>query len=294
MNTPDWSLINPQLEGSSLDWGEGELGVLLLHGLTATTAEVRPFAERLKKRGYRVVAPLLPGHGTTPEALNRTTRQQWIQTVDEAYATLAKSCRRIAVAGESAGAVLALHLASEHPELAAVVCYAPAMRLAASDWDHLRLTLASPFVPHVPKRPSDKNEMAWQGYPVNPLKAGVQLIRLQAEVRKRLPRLHHPILILQGRHDPTIQPYCSEVIRKGVGSAFCEIRWLERSGHVLLLDEEAESVLQQTEEFLGKTLKAVPPRNPAPSVGAALVDLDDEVRFRNQKESAEAAFHARA
>lgn len=254
MKNPDWPLTNPQLEGGSLDWGEGELGVLLLHGLTATTAEVRPLAARLRDRGYRVVAPLLPGHGTTPAELNRTTRQQWIQAVEQAYITLAQSCRRIAVAGGSAGAVLSLHLASEHPELAAVICYAPALRLAFSDWDHLRFTLASPFVPHVPKRPSDKDEMAWQGYPVNPLKTGVQLIRLQNEVRKRLPRLHHPILIFQGRHDPTIQPYCGEVIQKGVGSAFCEIRWLEHSGHILLLDLEAETVFQETEKFLGKTL----------------------------------------
>ena len=256
MKTLEWPLINPQLEGGSLDWGDGEFGVLLLHGLTATTAEVRPLAAHLRDRGYRVVAPLLPGHGATPDDLNLTTRQQWIQTVEQAYATLAQSCRCLAVAGESAGAVLALHLASEHPELAAVICYAPALRLAFSDWDHLRFILAAPFIPHVPKRASDKDEMPWQGYPVNPLKAGVQLIRLQAEVRKRLPRLHHPLLIFQGRHDPIIRANCGEMIQQGVGSAFCKIRWLENSEHVLLLDEDAETVLQETEGFLQRTLRS--------------------------------------
>ena len=40
-------ILNPELEGGSFLWQGGETGVLLLHGLTATTAEVRPLAKRL-------------------------------------------------------------------------------------------------------------------------------------------------------------------------------------------------------------------------------------------------------
>ena len=32
-------ILNPELEGGSFFWKGGETGVLLLHGLTATTAE---------------------------------------------------------------------------------------------------------------------------------------------------------------------------------------------------------------------------------------------------------------
>ena len=67
-------ILNPELEGGSFFWKGGETGVLLLHGLTATTAEVRPLAKRLLNEGYTVSGMLLPGHGTTPENLSHTHR----------------------------------------------------------------------------------------------------------------------------------------------------------------------------------------------------------------------------
>lgn len=58
-------MINPELDGSSITWQGGKTGFLLLHGFTATTAEVRPLGEALHAAGHTVSAPLLPGHGTT-------------------------------------------------------------------------------------------------------------------------------------------------------------------------------------------------------------------------------------
>ena len=43
--------------------------VLLLHGFTGSPWEVRPLGESLAARGFHVLAPQLPGHGTTPEAM---------------------------------------------------------------------------------------------------------------------------------------------------------------------------------------------------------------------------------
>jgi hypothetical protein len=60
------ALQNPHLEGDSFTWESGPLGILLLHGFTATTAEVRPLAKLLHQDGYTVSGPLLPGFGTTP------------------------------------------------------------------------------------------------------------------------------------------------------------------------------------------------------------------------------------
>ena len=41
------ALHNPHLEGGPFFWEAGPVGVLLLHGYTATTAEMRPLAKRL-------------------------------------------------------------------------------------------------------------------------------------------------------------------------------------------------------------------------------------------------------
>jgi carboxylesterase len=142
---------NLHLEGDAFFWQAGPDGVLLSHGLTATAAEVRPLAHELHEAGYTVAGPLLPGHGTTPADLNRTPWQDWVRATEEIYQQLAARCERIFVGGESMGALAALYLASEHPEAAAVLAYAPAIRLNLSAWDRLRLRLLAPFIPTVPK-----------------------------------------------------------------------------------------------------------------------------------------------
>lgn len=120
-------ILNPELEGGSFFWKGGETGVLLLHGLTATTAEVRPLAKRLLTEGYTVSGILLPGHGTTPENLSQTHREDWLKASKEAYNELKRECSSVIVGGESAGALLALHLASEQPEIKGLLLYTPAM-----------------------------------------------------------------------------------------------------------------------------------------------------------------------
>ena len=58
---PENTLKNPQFEGGPFFWEGGPVGVLLVHGLTATAVEVRPFAKRLHELGFTVGGPLLPG-----------------------------------------------------------------------------------------------------------------------------------------------------------------------------------------------------------------------------------------
>ena len=84
----DGPIQNPHLEGETFFWSGNEIGVLLLHGLTATTAEVRLLAEKLHASGYTISAPLLPGHGTRPEELNGTTWHDWAWAAEKAYSTL--------------------------------------------------------------------------------------------------------------------------------------------------------------------------------------------------------------
>ena len=43
----DGYMRNPQLEGDDFLWKGNPTGVLLIHGFTATTAEVRLIAEKL-------------------------------------------------------------------------------------------------------------------------------------------------------------------------------------------------------------------------------------------------------
>jgi carboxylesterase len=256
-STPvEFPLVNPELEGENFFWEGGDDGVLLLHGLTATTAEVRPLAKRFHDEGFTVSAVLLPGHGTTPEKLNQTHRREWISVCEKAYAELQKKCSRVIVGGESTGSILALHLASEHPEIKALLLYAPAMKLASSLLSKFFMIVASPFVFSVPKKAEDKsNAMPWQGYKVNPLKAGVQLLKLQLETENRLPRIYQPILIIQANLDETVDLKSGEIIFRSVQSAVRESYWMEKSKHVVILDQEFEEVTSITMKFVNKVFQ---------------------------------------
>ncbi|HEX3792504.1 MAG TPA: alpha/beta hydrolase [Pseudonocardiaceae bacterium] len=48
------------------EWGNGDRLAILVHGASGTAESMRPFAEQLVDRGYRVLAPDLRGHGSSP------------------------------------------------------------------------------------------------------------------------------------------------------------------------------------------------------------------------------------
>ncbi len=244
---------NPQLDGTSFYWEAGPTGVLLIHGYTATTTEVRLLALALHDHGYTISAPLLPGHGTSPEDCNQHTWQDWYATVKEAYQQLDSRCQRVVIGGESTGALLALRLAYAHPEAAAVLCYAPALRLKINPVLKNLLILFSPFIASVPKAPSE-DDNPWKGYAVNPIKGALQLRSLQRLTPRVLPKVHQPVLILQGKLDQTVEPQSSQIIYDLLGSSIKELHWLENSTHCLILDKERDLAAELTLDFLKRVL----------------------------------------
>ena len=280
---------NPHLKGEAFFWPGGADGVLLIHGYTATTAEVRPLAQDLHRRGYTVSGPLLPGHYTTPEDANRRTWRDWVAAVEAAYRELAARCERVIVGGESTGALLALFLASEHPEIAAVLAYAPALRLTLRTRDAIQLRLVAPFVPYLPKGSLDAADL-WQGYPVNPLRGAVQLLNFQRVVRPRLPQISQPILIMQGKLDTTVHASAPQTIYDEVRSTVKELHWLENSAHTVIIDREREQAFAVTARFIEQLLK------PGSARIAAALGMGRGLRRRrgrrgqNLKTSASSAF----
>jgi len=246
-------LHNPTLDGSPFYWKGGTVGIELIHGFSATTAEVRPLATALHETGYTIAGPLLPGHYSEPQELNRVRWQDWVDAVEKAYQELAGQCKTVIVGGESTGALLSMYLAIQHPEIAAILLYAPALKLNLSPINALLIHLLAPFIPWLPKENMDSNEL-WQGYPVNPLKGAIQLLKLQKEVYPLLSRIKQPVLIVQGKLDTTVHAETPEIIYDQVGSAIKEKFWLEQSAHCVILDREFPQVVALTQQFLNRIL----------------------------------------
>jgi carboxylesterase len=253
MTTSHPLMKNPQLQGGPFFWEAGPTGILLVHGFTATTAEVRPLAQALHAQGYTISGPLLPGHDTYPEEINRFTWRDWVASIEQAYKELAQHCQRVLVGGESTGGLLALYLAAQHPQVSGVLAYAPALKLVISPFDQIKLRLTAPFIPYLPKGGED-DDLPWKGYTVNPLKGVVQLLKLQQQVLPMLPQISSPILIMQGKLDTTVDASVPQMIYDQVRSSLKEIYWMEKSSHCVAIDCEFDQVVAITIQFIQKVL----------------------------------------
>lgn len=128
----------------------GNVGVLLIHGFTASPTQLRLVGNFLYDRGLTVVAPLLPGHGTTVSDLSQQRWQNWTQHVGLAFADLKSRCTTVFVAGISLGSLLALHIAAEYSDLQGVILYSPLMKMPGGISIHLVPALKH-FIHKIPK-----------------------------------------------------------------------------------------------------------------------------------------------
>ena len=116
--------------------------------------------------------------------------------------------------------------------------------------------MVSPFVFSVKKKfPKGREWMPWQGYKINPLRTGVQLLKFQWEIKQRLCRIYQPVLVIQANLDETVDLRSGDIILRGVQSAVKELYWMEKSGHVVILEKQFEEVLKTTLEFIHKIIR---------------------------------------
>lgn len=233
--------------------GEGDRGVLLLHGFAGTPPEMRPLAEEMVGRGFTVYAPLLAGHGTSPEELELTDYQDWLRSADQALDQLRERCRWVGVAGQSMGATIALHLAASRPEIRALVTQAGFIRLR--DW-RVRLL---PVVKHVVRWESPSSEVDLYNpeavhdlysYGRRPTRAIAELARLGSMVGTELAAVFRPILVLQGGRDSVVDPSNADRIIAGVSSEIRAYRLFIRSGHGLSVDVDRQEVAKLGADWL--------------------------------------------
>jgi len=102
---------NTAKKDTTIRFAGGKVGVLLLHGLCGTPAEMRFVAMGLARAGYTVHTPQLAGHG----AENSGRWQDWYLSAREALNEIRKECDTVIVGGLCMGAILGLHLAARNP-----------------------------------------------------------------------------------------------------------------------------------------------------------------------------------
>jgi carboxylesterase len=245
MNNPAPLMKNAHLDGDAFLIEGNDIGVVLLHGFTATTAEVRLLADYLSGFGYTLAAPILPGHGTQPAELNKTSWLDWYAAAEAAYLELRGKCTKVFVCGESMGALLALLVASRYPQVDGVIAVAPALQIRGIGLSRIMQY----FVKFRPKNQAEDN-LPWKGYTVYPVRGLAQVAKLQIVVKKELGNITQPLLVFMGGKDASIHPESGKIIIDAVRSFEKELIYMPDSPHVMLLAEDKEVIFQKIHEFI--------------------------------------------
>lgn len=229
------------------------VGVLLCHGFTGTPQSLGAWPQELAAAGYSVELPLLPGHGTTWQEMNRSTWQDWYGTVDATFAGLRARCSTVFVGGLSMGGALALRLAIEHGEdVAGLVLVNPAVKL---EDPRLRLLpVIRRVLGSLPGIASDikKPGVTELAYDRTPLAALASMLALYADVVPRLPSVTQPLLLLRSAVDHVVPASSSRLILDSVGSTDRTEIVLEDSYHVATLDNDAERIVKESLAFISR------------------------------------------
>ncbi|ARQ71225.1 alpha/beta hydrolase [Streptomyces marincola] len=228
-------------------------GVLLCHGFTGSPQSLRPWAEHLADRGLTVSLPLLPGHGTRWQDLQRTGWQDWYAAVDRALRELTDRCEHVFVGGLSMGAALALRLAARRgAAVRGVVAVNPAVTFPRLQGR--ALPVLRHVVPTTRGLISDiaREGVVEVGYDRVPLHAAYSLRALFARVREELPQVTQPLLLLRSRVDHVVPASDTALVRAAVSATDITEHVLEFSFHVATLDRDAERIFQETDAFISR------------------------------------------
>jgi carboxylesterase len=221
-------------------------GVLLLHGMTATPWEVEPLGDYLAKRNITVIAPLLPGHGTTMADLNAVSWEDWHRAATDNLHLLKNKTRRVYVAGMSMGADLAILLANEN-DIDGVIIMSPPIEF--QDW---RAKFASTYQYILPYASHDVvGPEVGHYYPLIPSHAVAEMNMMISQVKTVLPRVTTPALILQSINDKTVKPSGAEFVFENLGSSEKELRLYGNASHVLVQEQDAPDIIfYSVDQFL--------------------------------------------
>ncbi len=239
----------------------GPVGCVCTHGFTASPEEIRWLAEYLNVRGLTIFAPRLSGHGTTPARMSMQPWQDWYDDVRDGVALLRARCQQVWAVGLSMGGLLSLRIAAAGLVDGAVVMAAPITL-------NNRLMPYSRWVRHVwryrranpgdldarvraVQRAMGRDDYGRVAYDDQTSIASVaQLHALMVEVRRCLPAVTIPLLLMYSKNDRTVPFDNLRQIAEGVRSADLVQQVLERSDHVLTQDIERDTVFEMVWDFI--------------------------------------------
>jgi len=233
-------------------FGGGKAGVLLIHGFTGSPAELLPLGEFLNRAGFTVLGVRLEGHGTNEKDLSRKTAGDWFNSVLDGYALLKNFCDKIFVVGHSMGSILSLKLAAVKP-IDKLVTLSPPFFI--NEDFHIetlppRSECEGLFIVKPRKRLKNVPPAVNKTYRKFPLICVHEFLTLVDEVKKLLPDIKTPLLIMHAENDHTAKFESAEFLLNAVASKPVQLIKVSKGGHLIPLTDGRDFIFEKILEFI--------------------------------------------
>jgi carboxylesterase len=253
-------LAHPDSEVSPATSDATRPSCLVLHGLGGGPYELVTLIEALEAQGLRVSAPVLPGHEGPGPTMPPSSWRDWAATAQRAFDDLAAEGAPVVVIGFSTGALLALYLARRRP-VARQILLAPFLAIRFTGLIPLDpavyLRPMARIIPNPPRRspavrdPQMKRQVAATAYyRTFKVVAALSALELIEEVKRIVPEVAVPTLIIQGRLDTVVQPRKANWLHEHLGAPRKSLAIMPRSDHLVALDCDREQVVALTRDFV--------------------------------------------
>lgn len=237
--------------------GTNRKAVLLIHGWTSTSYEVRRLGAYLNENGYTVSGPMLRGHGTVSSDLKDVHWTDWLEDIKKSYDDLKKNHEKVYVAGTSIGACLAVILASKRADLSGLVIMAMPYKIR---YEKISLSLAKVasffkeynrkyYPPTFGISTTITRVIAYQTYPIL---SAIETFKLVDITRKYISKVTQPCFVLQSKSDHIVTKKSLEKIYDQIKSKVKKKQYIKRAYHTFISDIKNENVFEDILNFINK------------------------------------------
>lgn len=263
--------------------GTNRKAVFLIHGITGTPSEMRYFGKGLNKAGYTVFCNTLPRHCSTLGELKKVTWKEIADACCKDLEMLHMEYNRIFVAGLSMGALMGIHLAYQSSiRISGIVALAPT--LFYDGWALHKGKILMNLVWHIPflrrkiniregwpyglkdeelresiqrfykgaRADKFSNKVLLFGSPFFPLDCLYQHYLFTKTVRKQMPVVDTPILIIHAQDDDMTSVKNAQFVFDNIGSSDKSLVILKDSYHMITIDKEKDRVVAEAVNFLNR------------------------------------------
>lgn len=233
--------------------------VITIHGFSSAPKEMENLALFLNKNHFNVQVPRLAGHGIVPEDLKTKVWQDWYKSVSRSIIIATLQYKKVYIVGFSTGGLLALlSTKKQYKEFVSLICINAALHLndmriktllpAISFWNDIVKVFhedkyAKEYIDNTPENP----EINYHKHYVDSIE---QLNLLMNKTKKTLPKIKKPILIIQGKDDPVVNPSSAHEIFESIQSRYKTLQLIDAKNHVIVTDKNNNQLFSYILDFL--------------------------------------------